>query len=272
CDRGGVTGRPLPAGRQGWRPPPGDRDRGAEGIRPSPALPDTGLCLFKSPRQPQEAVQGFLSRHARSPARLRPGRRAPPPGSRPVSPGRRLQSSGAGDPSRGRSSTKYRDKITSLLVLASPLFVYPRVAFALRPTVLWHRTSSVECAGGLPWLERSNTSSSDMPTAPLICSETVSRVSSVLHRDAKQFGKKHMFDTSEETCWNSDQGSSQWVMLEFPQTVKVSQLQIQFQGGFASQLCTLEGGRKGEELVKISDFYPEDINALQASGQRNNAG
>ncbi|XP_065278293.1 nuclear receptor 2C2-associated protein [Emys orbicularis] len=103
-----------------------------------------------------------------------------------------------------------------------------------------------------------------MPTAPLICRETVSRVSSVLNRDAKQFGKKHMFDGSEETCWNSDQGSSQWVMLEFPQTVKVSQLQIQFQGGFASQLCTLEGGRKGEELVKISDFYPEDINALQS--------
>ncbi|XP_044854423.1 nuclear receptor 2C2-associated protein isoform X1 [Mauremys mutica] len=104
-----------------------------------------------------------------------------------------------------------------------------------------------------------------MPMAPLICNETVSRVSSVLNRDAKQFGKKHMFDGSEETCWNSDQGSSQWVMLEFPQTVKVSQLQIQFQGGFASQLCTLEGGRKGEELVKISDFYPEDINALQIS-------
>ncbi|KAH1174671.1 hypothetical protein KIL84_008662 [Mauremys mutica] len=93
----------------------------------------------------------------------------------------------------------------------------------------------------LPWLERSDTFSSDMPMAPLICNETVSRVSSVLNRDAKQFGKKHMFDGSEETCWNSDQGSSQWVMLEFPQTVKVSQLQIQFQGGFASQLCTLEG-------------------------------
>uniref|UniRef100_A0A452GII8 Nuclear receptor 2C2-associated protein n=1 Tax=Gopherus agassizii TaxID=38772 RepID=A0A452GII8_9SAUR len=116
----------------------------------------------------------------------------------------------------------------------------------------------------LPWLERSDTFSSDMPTGPLICNKTVSRVSSVLNRDAKQFGKKHMFDGSEETCWNSDQGSSQWVMLEFPQPVKVSQLQIQFQGGFASQLCTLEGGRKGEELVKISDFYPEDINALQS--------
>ena len=31
------------------------------------------------------------------------------------------------------------------------------------------------------------------------------RVSSVLNRDVKQFGKKYMFDNEEETCWNSDQ-------------------------------------------------------------------
>ena len=31
------------------------------------------------------------------------------------------------------------------------------------------------------------------------------RVSSVLNRDVKQFGKKFMFDRQEETCWNSDQ-------------------------------------------------------------------
>ncbi|NXS76134.1 NR2CA protein, partial [Pandion haliaetus] len=91
------------------------------------------------------------------------------------------------------------------------------------------------------------------------------RVSSVLNRDVKQFGKKHMFDTNEETCWNSDQGTCQWVTLDFPHTVKVSQLHIQFQGGFSSRLCTLEGCRAGEELVKISDLYPEDINAMQIS-------
>uniref|UniRef100_A0A8C8AA15 Nuclear receptor 2C2-associated protein n=1 Tax=Otus sunia TaxID=257818 RepID=A0A8C8AA15_9STRI len=89
------------------------------------------------------------------------------------------------------------------------------------------------------------------------------RVSSVLNRDVKQFGKKHMFDASEETCWNSDQGTCQWVTLDFPRTVKVSQLHIQFQGGFSSRLCTLEGCRAGEELVKISALYPEDINAMQ---------
>ncbi|NWU73227.1 NR2CA protein, partial [Pterocles burchelli] len=91
------------------------------------------------------------------------------------------------------------------------------------------------------------------------------RVSSVLNRDVKQFGKKRMFDGSEETCWNSDQGTCQWVTLDFPRTVRVSQLHIQFQGGFSSRLCTLEGCRMGEELVKISDLYPEDINAMQIS-------
>ncbi|NXQ89235.1 NR2CA protein, partial [Nyctibius grandis] len=104
-----------------------------------------------------------------------------------------------------------------------------------------------------------------MPLEPLVCADTATRVSSVLNRDVKQFGKKHMFDGSEETCWNSDQGTCQWVTLDFPRTVKVSQLHVQFQGGFSSRLCTLEGCRAGEEPVKISELYPEDTNAMQIS-------
>ncbi|NWI20094.1 NR2CA protein, partial [Crypturellus soui] len=91
------------------------------------------------------------------------------------------------------------------------------------------------------------------------------RVSSVLNRDVKQFGKTHMFDANEETCWNSDQGPVQWVSLDFPRTVKVSRLHVQFQGGFSSRRCTLQGCRTGEELAKISELYPEDSNALQIS-------
>ncbi|NXF27801.1 NR2CA protein, partial [Rhodinocichla rosea] len=94
------------------------------------------------------------------------------------------------------------------------------------------------------------------------------RVSSVLNRDVKHFGKQHLFDGSEETCWNSDQGTSQWVTLDFPRPVKVSQLHIQFQGGFSSRLCTLEGCRTGEELVKISELYPQDSHAMQISFPR----
>ncbi|XP_050951257.1 nuclear receptor 2C2-associated protein [Labeo rohita] len=98
----------------------------------------------------------------------------------------------------------------------------------------------------------------------LICNNTQSRVSSVLNRDVKQFGKKFMFDSNEETCWNSDQGESQWVALEFPQPVKVSELRLQFQGGFSGKSCKLEGSAKEEDLKHIVDFYPEDNNCLQS--------
>ncbi|NWT06334.1 NR2CA protein, partial [Mionectes macconnelli] len=101
--------------------------------------------------------------------------------------------------------------------------------------------------------------------APGTAARVPCRVSSVLNRDAKQFGKQHMFDASEETCWNSDQGTCQWVTLDFPRPVKVSQLHVQFQGGFSSRLCTLEGCKAGEELVKISELYPQDSHAMQIS-------
>lgn len=100
-------------------------------------------------------------------------------------------------------------------------------------------------------------------TQSLVCPETVSRVSSVLNRNSRQFGKKHLFDQDEETCWNSDQGLSQWVSLEFPQCVQITQLQVQFQGGFSSRHSRLEGSRGREALSQIVDFYPEDTNALQ---------
>ncbi|XP_051980443.1 nuclear receptor 2C2-associated protein [Xyrauchen texanus] len=99
--------------------------------------------------------------------------------------------------------------------------------------------------------------------ASLICNQTQSRVSSVLNRDVKQFGKKFMFDSNEETCWNSDQGESQWVIVEFPQAVKVSELRLQFQGGFSGKSCRLKGGDK-EDFKPILDFYPEDNNCLQS--------
>ncbi|XP_049321482.1 nuclear receptor 2C2-associated protein [Astyanax mexicanus] len=100
--------------------------------------------------------------------------------------------------------------------------------------------------------------------ASVLCSNTRSRVSSVLNRDVKQFGKNFMFDSNEETCWNSDQGDQQWVFLEFPEPVKVSELRLQFQGGFSGRSCKLEGCNKEGNLEHIEDFYPEDDNSLQS--------
>ncbi|XP_072100540.1 nuclear receptor 2C2-associated protein [Mobula birostris] len=97
----------------------------------------------------------------------------------------------------------------------------------------------------------------------VLSEDTVSRVSSVLNRDIKQFGKKFLFDRNEETCWNSDQGSAQWVLLQFPQSVKITELQLQFQGGFTGRMCRLEGSSRGADFMKITNFYPEDTNCQQ---------
>uniref|UniRef100_A0A803Y1C0 Nuclear receptor 2C2 associated protein n=1 Tax=Meleagris gallopavo TaxID=9103 RepID=A0A803Y1C0_MELGA len=91
-----------------------------------------------------------------------------------------------------------------------------------------------------------------MPAEPLVCADTATARPSVPTVTQPRY---HL-------CL---QGSCQWVTLDFPHTVRVSQLHIQFQGGFSSRLCTLEGEGTGEELVKISDLYPEDINAMQIS-------
>ncbi|XP_037104940.1 nuclear receptor 2C2-associated protein isoform X1 [Syngnathus acus] len=97
----------------------------------------------------------------------------------------------------------------------------------------------------------------------LICGDTQCRVSSVLNRDVKQFGKKFMFDSNEETCWNSDQGDCQWLILDFPQSVRLSEFKVQFQGGFSAKTCRLEGSSVDRDFTVISHFYPEDNNSLQ---------
>lgn len=94
------------------------------------------------------------------------------------------------------------------------------------------------------------------------------RVSSVLNRDVKQFGKQFLFDGCDETCWNSDQGSQQYINIEFSNAVRISEVQIQFQGGFSGKYCRIEcysqyAVRSENMLLTACDFYPEDINSLQ---------
>lgn len=90
------------------------------------------------------------------------------------------------------------------------------------------------------------------------------RVSSVLNRDVKQYGKKHLMNDDDETCWNSDQGLPQWIAVEFesPQKGKTLDISLQFQGGFCGKDCSVEFFMDGKRH-QTSPFYPDDINSIQ---------
>ncbi|GLH06505.1 hypothetical protein R5R35_002340 [Gryllus longicercus] len=92
----------------------------------------------------------------------------------------------------------------------------------------------------------------------------ICRVSSVLNRDSKLFGKQHLFDGCDETCWNSDQGTPQWILIELEEAVSISTFSFQFQGGFAGRDCEVEGGIDRASMQVIEAFYPEDNNTLQS--------
>jgi len=93
------------------------------------------------------------------------------------------------------------------------------------------------------------------------------RVSSVLNNDRKLYGKKYLFDGKDETCWNSDGGSPQWIEFSFPNSKSVEQLIIQFQGGFAAKSCILQNIFDSVEEPVNADiafqFYPKDSNTSQ---------
>ncbi len=98
------------------------------------------------------------------------------------------------------------------------------------------------------------------------------KVSSVLNRNKVEYGRKHMFDGDDSTCWNSDSGLPQWVQIDFKTDapVCVHSISITFQGGFVAQECVLRGRLKGEKKWKTHDmkgfssfFDPEDNNDTQ---------
>uniref|UniRef100_A0A6M2E3G9 Nuclear receptor 2C2-associated protein n=1 Tax=Amblyomma tuberculatum TaxID=48802 RepID=A0A6M2E3G9_9ACAR len=99
--------------------------------------------------------------------------------------------------------------------------------------------------------------------ANLIDEHTKIRVSSVLNRDTTNFGKKHLIDGNGDTCWNSDQGTPQWVCLDFNNPVVPSEVQLQFQGGFAGKEVKVEAVDAISDTTTRTDIFPEDNNALQ---------
>ncbi|KAI8882630.1 galactose-binding like protein [Backusella circina FSU 941] len=100
----------------------------------------------------------------------------------------------------------------------------------------------------------------------LISSDTRIKVSSVLNRDNASFGKQNMIDGSEETCWNSEQGLPQHILLDFASPVSIESIALTFQGGFVGKTCMALGSVEcspNDYSINLGNFYPEDINSAQ---------
>jgi hypothetical protein len=88
------------------------------------------------------------------------------------------------------------------------------------------------------------------------------KVSSTLN-NSSQYSYKHMFDDDGSKCWNSDQGSPQYILLNFGRNVSISSLHIVFQGGFVPTEIGVECADNTESMQSIRVFYPSDSNEPQ---------
>ena len=59
------------------------------------------------------------------------------------------------------------------------------------------------------------------------------KASSIIKENSAEYKPKNVFDIDTATCWSSDAGSPQYLLVDFAQSVKVSSIKIMFQGGFA---------------------------------------
>ncbi|XP_042239063.1 nuclear receptor 2C2-associated protein-like [Homarus americanus] len=91
------------------------------------------------------------------------------------------------------------------------------------------------------------------------------RVSSVLGKNTRELGKQYLFDGSPETCWNSDQGTPQWVALRWKEPVIVTSIIAQFQGGFCGSPDTVvEVGQEGSNCwEEVAPWHLEDVGTEQ---------
>ncbi|OZJ02064.1 hypothetical protein BZG36_04968 [Bifiguratus adelaidae] len=89
------------------------------------------------------------------------------------------------------------------------------------------------------------------------------KVSSVLNRDNASFGKQNLTDGNHETCWNSEQGLPQYILIDFGQAVEPRQLDLMFQGGFVGKKCVLLTSAGDNNYKPWTTIYPDDVNSAQ---------
>lgn len=89
------------------------------------------------------------------------------------------------------------------------------------------------------------------------------KASSTLRRDVVLNGPKHVLDDTEH-CWNSDQGTPQWLQLDFGKLVDIQAVAITFQGGFVGLDCrVLVGSGEKAPASQVAAFEPDDVNKPQ---------
>ncbi|ORX95329.1 galactose-binding like protein [Basidiobolus meristosporus CBS 931.73] len=97
----------------------------------------------------------------------------------------------------------------------------------------------------------------------LLSPTTRIKVSSTLNKDVTNFGKQFLVDGDDETCWNSEQGSPQYILIDLQTPTSVQGLRIMFQGGFVGKECQALGAVEGNDYISLGRFYPEDNNDVQ---------
>lgn len=105
-------------------------------------------------------------------------------------------------------------------------------------------------------------------SVPIQCNY-ICRVSSTLGDD-KQFRKGHLIDGCDDTCWNSDDGQQQYTILKFKSLVDISEVQLQFQGGFSAKNVTFSVGialpddSKKIAFQTAASYDCENVNTIQS--------
>ncbi|EIM21056.1 hypothetical protein WALSEDRAFT_19726, partial [Wallemia mellicola CBS 633.66] len=75
--------------------------------------------------------------------------------------------------------------------------------------------------------------------------------------------KLNLIDKSNDSCWSSNNGKNQFILIKLKNFFKLKQFNLTFQGGFSGKLCQILL-YKDDDFVYQQPFYPQDNNKLQS--------
>ena len=90
------------------------------------------------------------------------------------------------------------------------------------------------------------------------------RASSTLQNDQDNFGSANLLNSSMEKCWSSMSGQPQSLTVTFEDAVKVTKIDLLFQGGFSGKSFSVSGTNQSGEKSILGKFYAKDNNNIQS--------